>query len=281
MNIRMGEAKRKLNQREKFLLEHPLCVYCGEDAVTTDHFPPRCLFVSRQWPESYEFACCDDCNQKGRGYEQAFAVLARIRLYGSDKEPALSEWGKLLRGLRNNQPDLLAEWFSMSRNEVRNKLRETFGVYGDDMRRDGWGSIYLGPLTQTIAFQFLVKLSKALYYLHNKIIFDGLLIIKHIDLIGQNNTPEFLDSILDIAPLEATPSRGKLSLADQFHYRFNHNAEHGAMYAVVQFNEQLIFQVIALRHDMATRLEKSLKDAGIDIPDEARFECRLNSSPHR
>jgi hypothetical protein len=275
----MGEGKRKQSHRQKLLLEHPWCIYCGRAATTTDHFPPRCFFVDRQWPETYEFACCSDCNQEGRAYEQAFAVLARVRLRGSDKDPAQSEWGKLLRGLRNNQPDLVNEWFSLSRNEVRKSLREAYGPRGDEMRRAGWGSIHLGPITQRIASQFLVKLSKALYYLHNGSIFDGILVIRHVDLVGQADAQDTLTSILNIAPLEAAPTRGKLSLADQFHYRFNHNAEHGAMYAVVQFNEQLIFQVIALRHDMAARLEANLKDAGMDIPSEARFECRLKNPP--
>jgi hypothetical protein len=239
----MGEAKRKAARREQFLAAQPWCIYCGASATTTDHFPPRCLFVGRQWPESYEFSCCNGCNQAGREYEQAFAVLARIRLRGSDKEPAQSEWGKLLRGLHNNQPDLLAEWYSMSRNEVRNSLREMFGAHGDDMRHAGWGSINLGPLTQTIASQFLIKLSKALYYLHNRSIFDGLLIIRHIDVIGKNLAPGIVESVLNIAPLEAVPSRGGVSLADQFHYRFNHNAEYGAMYAVVQFNGSSVNRV--------------------------------------
>lgn len=271
----MGEGKRKQSHRQKFLLEHPWCIYCGEVATTTDHFPPRCFFEGRQWPEHYEFPCCSDCNQEGRGYEQAFAVLARVRLRGSRKDQAQSEWGQLLRGLYNNQPNLVEEWFSLSRNEIRHALRDAFGSRGDEMRRAGWGSINLGPLTQRIASEFLVKLSKALYYLHNRRIFDGVLIIRHIDLFGQDHTPESLTAMLNIAPLEAVPARGNLSLADQFHYRFNNNAEHGAMYAIVQFNEQLVFQVIALRHDMAAQLEKNFKASGIDIPSEARFECRL------
>jgi hypothetical protein len=50
-----GETKRRQRYRERFLLDHPRCAYCGEPATALDHCPPRCCFRGRHWPEGYVF----------------------------------------------------------------------------------------------------------------------------------------------------------------------------------------------------------------------------------
>ena len=79
--------------------------------------------------------------------EQALAVIVRA--------PALSlpspEWKKLFQGAKNNQPQVIAEWVSLSRNEQKDALRNTFGRdAGDNLRRLGWITINLGPLTKAM-----------------------------------------------------------------------------------------------------------------------------------
>jgi hypothetical protein len=52
-------------------------------------------------------------------------------------------------GLRNDQPEIIAEWTSDSRNEQKRALRAVFGrEQGDLLRSDGWAAINLGPLTR-------------------------------------------------------------------------------------------------------------------------------------
>jgi hypothetical protein len=158
-------------KRTKLLEAHPRCIYCGAPARTTDHCPPRCFFKSRIWPEKYEFPACEPCNASARHDEQALAVIVRATALSLPSP----EWEKLVQGAKNNQPEVVAEWMSMSRNEQKDALRNTFGRdAGDNRRRLGWMTINLGPLTKAMITRFMVKLAKALYFRHVKAPLDGL-----------------------------------------------------------------------------------------------------------
>ena len=250
----MGEAKQKLNRRQIFLKTHPDCVYCGAGATTSDHCPPRSFFHGRHWPETYEFPACAPCNEGARLDEQALAVLTRSKLTETGNKADREEWEGLVHGVKNNQPHVVAEWQSFSRNEVKRHLRRVFGSEGDLRRREGWGIIHLGPLTQTMMTRFMIKLAKALYYRHNNHIFDGVIYTHHIDRMSQNANPEYFQSILGMAPALPEIERNRKSLTSQFDYRFNHSPEHRVLYAVVQFSEQYIFQLIAISREMDTQL---------------------------
>jgi hypothetical protein len=190
----MGDAKRKFSRRLEFLKMHPRCIYCAALATTSDHCPPRSFFSRRDWPETYEFPACQPCNAAARLDEQALVVLLRCT-FRETSEADQSEWNRLLDGVRNNQPHTLAEWGSVTRNEIRHELRRTFGADGDRLRHAGWGMANIGPLTQAMLDRFTIKLAKALYYKHNGDILDGVLYIHHIDIAARDGVPEYLQSI--------------------------------------------------------------------------------------
>jgi hypothetical protein len=154
-------------------------------------------------------------------------------------------------------------------------LRRAFGSEGDQRRREGWGIIHLGPLTQAMMTRFMIKLAKALYYRHNEHIFDGVVYTHHIDRMSGNTTPEYFQSILRMAPVVPEIERNRKSLASQFNYRFNHSPEHRVLYAVVQFSEQYIFQLIAMSREMDRQLLADLPDDGKPLPAGIRHECFL------
>lgn len=273
----MGQRKQKERQRQDLLKEQPHCIYCGDLATTTDHCPPRCFFERRLWPETYEFPACEKCNGEARLDEQALAVLARVQLTETSSEIAQQEWQRLVRGVRNNQPEFLTEWTEMSRNEIKRDFRSNFGrSQGDILRQKGWGLLKIGPLTAAAIRRFMIKLGKALYYRHNEHIFDGALYLRNINAAARDTTPEFLDSILKIAPGLAVTERNKKSLSHQFIYRFNYSPEHRAMYAVVQFGQQLIFQIVAVSREMDSRLLEQSRDADLS---NIRFEGFLKERP--
>jgi hypothetical protein len=263
----MGEARHKKTKREQLLEDHPWCIYCGKPATTTDHCPPRCFFKRRIWPETYEFPACEPCNASARLDEQALAVIIRATVL-SHPSP---EWKKLVQGAKNNQPAVIAEWISLSRNQQKDALRNTFGRDAGDNLRLGSSMINLGPLTTAMIDRFMIKLAKALYFRHVKAPLDGFVYVFHINAAHKNTTPEFINSILSIAPALPVIQRNKTSLLDQFIYRFNYSVEHGAMYAVVQFDEQFIFQLIALSKGLAARAETN----GMGLPTVNRFDCFL------
>ena len=169
----------------------------------------------------------------------------------------------------------MAEWQELSRNDIRHGLRRAFGSEGDLRRLQGWGLINLGPLTQQMIIRFMIKLSKALYYRHNAHIFDGILYVNHIDRMSRNTTPEYMNSILQMAPALPAIQRNQKTLFDQFIYRFNHSPEHRVMYAVVQFGKQFIFQLIAVSREMDAQLIASSQNEGPNIPMPLRHECFL------
>lgn len=276
----MGDAKRKQYSRKAFLAEHQWCVYCGEAATTTDHCPPRCFFDARQWPESYEFPACASCNHEARQDELALAVIIRSDTITKASNFDQDEWQRLATGLRNNQPQMLREWTQITPSRRKKTFRETFGAeLGDKLRHAGWGLASIGPLTDAAMHRFMVKLGKALYYKHNGALFEGVIYAHHINTLGESDPSGLMGGVLRIAPEFAQPMRNGKSLADQFIYRFNHSPEHGALYAVVRFSEQFIFQLIVLRADMANRLAAEVPQARGNLPTVGRYACLLKHKP--
>lgn len=200
----------------------------------------------------------------------------RIRIGEGIRDTKLSEWKDLMRGLRNNQPQFLAEWSSMTRNQQKTSYRKKFGKQsGDEFLRAGWGVIRLGPLTQELFSRFMVKLGKALYYYHNKTLFDGVIYAVHVDPMSNENQSDYMNTIFKFAPELAISTRNKKSLSDQFAYRFNNEPQLGIMYAVVQFNEQFIAQIMAVKWDLDKRLQADLLQTGVEAPLQGRFPCPL------
>lgn len=275
----MGESKRRKNQQKMLLRPDSLCIYCAVPATTIDHCPPRSFFSGRHWPETFEFPACEPCNADARRDEQALAVLFRSERTESGGGDDLSEWKKLVQGVKNNQPDIFEEWFSLSRNEIKHGLRQEFGIEGDELRRKGWGVIKLDALTHAAMKRFIIKLGKALYFKHNNTIFDGVLYISNggplpKDLVSENAFLEYIKNTLKFAPEFPTIKRNGKLLNEQFFYRFNYSPEHGVMHAVVRFSEQFMFQVLAVNREMDQKLTKPGPISGGEPP--FRHECFIS-----
>jgi hypothetical protein len=259
----MGEANRNSSKTRELIKAHPWCIYCGKPAETTDHCPPKSFFKGRNWPDSYEYPACKPCNAAARLDEQALAVLFRADQLKGAKEPG-PEFEKLARGLKNNQPRVVAEWKA---------------VTGDDIRHgSGWTALNIGSLTQAIIDRFMIKLSKTLYYRHNAKIFDGVLYVHRVDRLSIDTTPEYLRSMCQFAPVIPEIKRNNNSLVDQFIYRIGHIPEQGLMYAVVCFGEQWIFQLFAVSRKMDRKIIDISRNNGINSLSALPFrhECFLS-----
>jgi hypothetical protein len=273
----MGEAKRKQYSRAQFLLVHPRCAYCGDAATTSDHCPPRSFFDRREWPETFEFPACGTCNEQARLDEQALAVLVGFRPTDQG-EQRQAEWRRLFDGLGRNQPEFVLEWRDVGSARRKRFYREAFGSHGDDLRRAGWGALNIGPLTRAAIRRFSVKLGQALYYRHSVEIFEGDISTIHIDPLVKNNDTEYLKNVLELAPELVQPSRNQKSVQDKFAYRFNHSPELGALYVVAQFAPQMVIQIIAVRKDLAQRLEADVLAQGVMIPEGVVTRCALKAA---
>jgi hypothetical protein len=275
----MGEARRRLSKTQELLKANPWCIYCGAQASTTDHCPPKSFFINRDWPDTYEYPACEPCNHGARLDEQALAVLIRAATPEGGSDAERPEWSKLAGGVKNNQPSIVAEWERISRNDIRRGLRLACGSEGDLRRQRGWSALHIGPLTKAVIERFMIKLSKALFYKHNGKIFNGVLYIHHVNRLLRDTTPEYLKSIFQMAPALPEIKRNSRSLFDQFVYRFNHSPEHGVMYAVVQFGEQWMFQLIAVSREMDAQLVAVSQEGGEIGPLPFRHECFLSPLP--
>lgn len=274
----MGQAKIKQYNRKRFLAAHLYCSYCGGKATTTDHCPPRSFFANRVWPEGYEFPACESCNQEARKDEQILGLLAKISLTEDVPEPLQNEWRKQFSGILNNQREIVLEWLDVSEAKRKRIFRDQFGELGDRLRYDGWNLFNLGTSTREAITRFMVKLAKALYYKHLNQLFDGAVYVNHIDAIRKDATPEILARTLALAPELAKPERSGRSLAEQFIYRFNISPELGVIYAVVQFSEQMVFQILAIRCDTHERLLKMRAEAGKPTQTPRMIEGRLTAA---
>jgi hypothetical protein len=78
--------------------------------ATIDHVPARAFFRGRQWPEGYEFAVCEECNNETRIDELIFSALARTMPEPKDESES-REWQHLIEGMsRNHQQAFLELW---------------------------------------------------------------------------------------------------------------------------------------------------------------------------
>lgn len=264
-----SEVRYKQYSRTKFLEQHPVCCYCGDHATTTDHFPPRALFYNKIWPEGFEFPACATCNNQGRLDEQVVSVLAKLWFGREQTATQRNYWGKQVIGLANTQKEISKELFSKaSRNEQRRAFRQMFGDRGDALRQAGYGMISIGPLVRASIDRFCVKLAQALFYKHVEAVFDGEIWFTHISTPYVKESMGFLEALLSIAPLQPTVLRSGQYLQEQFDYRYNlSSVEAPLLYAIVQFSNQMIFQIIAASKEFITSAggELKLKD-GTQFP---------------
>jgi hypothetical protein len=271
----MGEAKRKAERNAEFLRQHPRCVYCGGPANTIDHCPPRCFFLRRQWPETFEFPACSDCNTSASLDEMAIAFLVRVKLSEPMSDIDFEELKRLARGARNYCPDLYAEWLQLGPVGKKRAFREMFEEYGDAMRREKYGMLNIGKLSHLAIQRFLVKLGKALYYKHTDKLFDGVIYAKQYNFLTKENPDEFFEEILRVAHWPSDTRRNGQMLTEQFSYKFNCSPEHEVLYAVVRFSEQLIMQLIVIGWEMENRLIESGADPTGWPANLGRHECPL------
>ncbi len=259
----MGEHKIKQYNREQYLQHNPFCCYCGAQATTTDHIPSRAYFLRRDWPEGFEFPACETCNDETRIDEQVVAFLLNLRLINSS--PAIEELlSKLAKAITNNAPEIMLEWrvnVPTSVSGRKRAFREAFGPLGDELRREQYGMIDIGPLTKQRVSRFITKLGKTLFYKHIGRILDGYMFQSwhNIYTDPMETLQKRMNNIHNFAKNIEIPERAKKPTIDQFFYRYNCDPDRGWLFASVTFSEQMMFDLIVLTEPA---LEWILEQAG-------------------
>lgn len=102
--------------------QHPVCFFCATNPTETeDHVPSRECFNGRVAPEGYSFPACGRCNALSSQLEQVVAAYLMMSNYAPDAFEA-ERFEKLLKGVANNNPDLLPK-VGLSAREARRHYR--------------------------------------------------------------------------------------------------------------------------------------------------------------
>jgi hypothetical protein len=106
----MGESRVRRLGRARLLEEQPICVYCGglTKGNSVDHVPPIAVFDDRQRPTGMEFTACGECHEGTRRDDLVVALLSRM-YPNVPVEAARRDFPRLVAGLVNNHPDVIAE----------------------------------------------------------------------------------------------------------------------------------------------------------------------------
>ncbi len=230
----MGAGKQR---RANFLALHPTCCFCGAAPATTiDHIPPRAAFKERQFPESFEFPACEDCNASTSGLEQVVAFY--IRAFDDDANYVPAEVLRLYNGVKNNHPELLPN-FDLSGPDKRRALRDRGlkmppGVLLKDVP-------LIGVPTDFDAFMntFSEKLMRALFYKETgSIASAGHRIHARWMDFHAKNAPEIVEGFERILSNYTLGARANFDMGYQFHYRWKSDRDQ-VFGAIVQFSKSL------------------------------------------
>lgn len=234
--------RRGAAYRQRFLIAHPVCCFCGGNApaTTIDHIPSRATFNDRQWPVGYDFPACLSCNSASAHDEQLISVLSRLGTV-NPTEDETKEYQFLLEGLRNNHPDVVHE-MRPSANQVRAFLRSRGHSLGNGLlSRDVPLLSVRGTLVKSAVAEFSRKLFLSLHYKHTcKVVsHDGGIAMKWMTNSTGDN-PEFLDAINQLRnglPHNPEMMRSSVRLENQFNYKYFTNDEGTFSAYFVMFRE--------------------------------------------
>jgi len=238
----MGRAKQK---KQLFFATHPICFNCGAGATTIDHVPSRECFIGRVGPEGFEFPACGDCNKKVAQIEQAVALLIRLADFSENLDEG--QFAKLVRGVKNNTPELLPSDFSTLR-EKRNWLKnigleprrgETIADVPVMKMRPGWRDAF---------HAFARKLLAALYYKEmGRLLPNDSLMRTIFTQFVDGQGRELVEKLLTMLPEIRVGERRNTSIGSQFTYIFGKKDEAGLFVFCAQFSRAWFIVGVAAR----------------------------------
>jgi hypothetical protein len=239
----MGEQRIKRNKRRLFLAENCFCCFCGGSttATTVDHVPNKAFFVDRDWAEGYEFPSCDSCQRDSRIAELACAAV--FRSAPGRERGDYEQVEKLYRGFSKNDPDGFREFLGPERTSglalpeaVRSRLH----------RPDGTALFNLGPKMHAHIDEYVIKVTKALYFKHfgRAVPSDA-----GIEFTTSSNAEigESRERQIDAMRFPGIPTlvrcsnaRRKEPISEQFHYSYLGSEPPGDAVFKIRFHQALI-----------------------------------------
>lgn len=217
----MGQAKNKRALKKEFFYRNPVCCFCGgqNPATTEDHWPPRCLFRERKWPEGYVFPACSSCNSSTRTDENLLSMVFRISTSPGD-ELDQTEFRKALNAVRNNFPGVFEE-MKLGNFKKRAALKSHGIPRLAGVTLAETPVVGLPTVARAAIERFSFKLGCALHYKH-----VGTCLPRDGRIVHQFQTTAMLysnpiaEEVLRLTPEFAVLQRGNQKLDSQFIYRY-------------------------------------------------------------
>jgi hypothetical protein len=199
-----------------FKAAHRFCCYCGGQTPTDqkEHAPPKILFKDKWRPDQLIVPACGQCNQSFAQTDQIVALLARATRSWTRTGLDLDRLEQMLhQGIAQNCPELLTEWGSMSRRQLR-RLRALTGLEFEDVP-----ALNFGPQTLRHFQAFGARMAFALHYHHTKRIIpeSGGVVVEVKTLQHQMNGWRLPNEISQILGPPRTLAQGRKGhVGDQF-----------------------------------------------------------------
>lgn len=238
----MGSSK---SRKQKFLLSHRICFYCGSaDATTIDHVPARECFNNRVGPEEFEFPACKTCNNSTGKMEQAAAFL--IRCFDFDENNHSEEqFRKLFMGTRNNLPGVLPS-VNLTANQKRQLLKAAEYSLPSGETYSSLPLALISEEARVAMEQFSRKLTCALFYKH---VGRPLPIESFIRIVwfpyASPHAKENVERFDEILPDYTLSKRQNTNIGEQFHYRYGVKEDTNLFAFLAQFGRSIFISGIA------------------------------------
>ena len=210
----MGQARQKRTRLQRKQAEQPWCVYCGgtTQGTSVDHMPPKSVFDNKYRLDGLLFLACEACHKATRQLDQVAGFLCRV--YPDPVSPlAKAEVPKIIRGIRNNTPDVWAELIPSRR--LLAHATQAGKAWGE---RDA-GALNIGDKTHALMLRFAARSVFALHYHRCGQIVppEGAAYVRwhtNESLLDGSYPADFAD----VLPLPQSLKQGNLSQDDQFTY---------------------------------------------------------------
>lgn len=218
-----------------------MCCFCGGKvaATTEDHWPPRSFFRNRMWPEGFVFPACDPCNKVSSPSEQVVGLL----LHGSHDGHDRAAYRRVIKGVRQDFPEVFEKLFPESVRERRNMLRSS-----------GFGR----PIGLSLSEIPIVTLPMKVWKPHFDMLARKMMLALHYQAFGvplskqgliwhsihtnaDRKSEQFLCEFLQVANIEVSPCRAKKPLNDQFELSWQSDAVRRTAVWAFAFHRRLAF----------------------------------------
>ncbi|TCM19045.1 hypothetical protein EDF56_104582 [Novosphingobium sp. PhB165] len=220
----MGRKKQKM---ERFKTEHPTCYFCASNPTESeDHVPSRECFRGRVGPEGFSFPACKRCNNSAGNLEQVVALYLLLADQ-SNRDIDLAQLGRLVLGVKNNNPTLMPN-VTQDVREARRHFASKQMVLAPGLTYSEVSLLQL-PAEMTKPMElFTRRLTCALYY---KEIGSPLPLEFDIGTawlpIADPKSVEVAQAAMELFPDLRTTNRRNTDIGDQFTYVWGHRADSG------------------------------------------------------